>query len=74
MGEGRVPTREQLQAWREEHVTEQQAPGGGLPFSLDDDIHQAKVARKRGWPLGGGRTDLPPEYWKALGRFIDREE
>jgi hypothetical protein len=66
-------TRADLEAMREEHdLVRAQEPGGGLPFNLDDDIHQAHQMVRFGsapeeWAKARG---VPVDYAHALLRYI----
>jgi hypothetical protein len=71
------PTRDDLMAMRQEYGLErEQAVGGGLPFSLDDDIEQARKLVRVGmnperWAEIRG---VPVAYAWAVLRYIDHEE
>ncbi len=68
------PTRAELEAMRREHEAGERR-GAGLPYNLDEDLHQVRTARRVGLSLErlAGARDLPIEYIRVLDRHIKPE-
>jgi hypothetical protein len=66
-------TREDLEAKRQAFgLAREQVPGGGLPFSLDDDLKQVQVADRIGMAAEDvvRARGVPLEYVEALRQFV----
>ncbi len=73
-GEDRI-TRTDLEAMRQE-IGEGRRDYGGLPFNLDDDLHQTRQRQRFGvsaeeWADHRG---VPVDYARMLERFLEQGE
>jgi hypothetical protein len=71
LGRQDLLTRDDLEAMREEFGAGEQ-DDGGLPFGLDDDLHQMRLAEQTGlnlerWAEARG---VPLAYGQALRRYL----
>jgi hypothetical protein len=75
MGERKI-TLEDLEAMRQEYGLERaREPGGGLPYSLDDDLKQVGIFTFGNEPLErwaeiGG---VPVDYARSLQRYLSKD-